>query len=523
MQVPEAEGATAAAGAASQQQQQQQQQHQQQQQVDGARAPSAVGALRGGKRFGRVSIQELSTTTALFQGVVTKLASSGDCLVALESLGPVTAYTAVYDTPGDWVQLMPVGMDDQSRLMAVDFVIQDPQKSMLAEAAAAAEAAVHSSDGGAQPEQLQMYQGLLVGTHPAGLMLLQRDLFEEAGHVNEMLCAAERAWEAGNRPPDVQAYGGSILMTDPVRGLHGALWQGAGEAAPWPAAAAGLHQQLEEQLQQLMLGGRVQEDHARSVMARVAELAAGRQAGGELSQVVRVNWLGLVSTAPSLAPQLLASATCAPAPSSMLMYKARLGLHAAAVDSGEPVACDSTQGRAGECSAASQGGVDRVVQSRAGVEPNTTVLCLSASGGVAAVQLLPPAQASQLLSWQSGAVLNPRAVCQLMQWDQLGSGGAVSAADAAKRYLRGLPVPDEAATYEGYEQTPGALDNSTGRTEVVQTTAQLEQQQQQQELAGPVSTVFGDALLMGVQEGRQGDGLLAAGAVLQHVLWQEAL
>jgi hypothetical protein len=110
-----------------------------------------------------------------------------------------------------------------------------------------------------------------------------------------------------------------------------------------------------------------------------------------------------------------------------------------------------------------------------------------------------------------------------MQWDQLGSGGAVSAADAAKRYLRGLPVPDEAATYEGYEQTPGALDNSTGRTEVVQTTAQLEQQQQQQELAGPVSTVFGDALLMGVQEGRQGDGLLAAGAVLQHVLWQEAL
>jgi hypothetical protein len=155
------------------------------------------------------------------------------------------------------------------------------------------------------------------------------------------------------------------------------------------------------------------------------------------------------------------------------------------------------------------------------MEPNTTVLCLSASGGVAAVQLPAPEQCTQLQFWQQGAVLEPKAVSQLMRWGQLGNGGAVSIGDVAKMYLRGLPIPDEAASFEGYAATPGALENSTGRTVVVQTAVQLEQQQRRR--FGPVSTMFGDALQMGVQEDMQGMGGLAAGAVLQHILWQEAL
>ena len=232
-------------------------------------------------RYGRVMVQELSSAAACFQGVVTKVVGSGSSLVAQEALGPVTAFTALADSTGGWVQLLPVGLDDRSGIMAADFALEPLQGPPPPSIAAAACTGIRSmplapalsqtaqlvgavqgeegnsgrsaaGGGGQEPthesqdqQQDQQHQAVLVAAHPAGLLLLQRYLQQEADHVVAMLQAAQHAWDVGHRPPNPLASGrGGILLRDPLSTVS-QVWQGAGEAAPWAGGeAAGVQDEL---------------------------------------------------------------------------------------------------------------------------------------------------------------------------------------------------------------------------------------------------------------------------------------
>lgn len=491
------------------------------------------------RRSGRVSVQELSSATPLFQGVVTKLSSCGSCVVALESMGPVAAFQALCVQPGGWVQLLGVGMDDRSKLMAVDFIQAAPQQQgpsiaiatsrtgagAGAVGVAAGTAAVASADG-SSAEQGPQHAAVLVAAHPAGLMLLQQDLQQEASHVDGMLQAAQAAWEAGQRPPDFGGQHRSILLVEPAAANN--PWQGAGEAAPWAgggldggaARAAALDQQgaLDDERAAMLL--------LQQQLAAAAEAAAGVAHTAE-QQCVRPDWLNLMNPTPGLAPVMLPSAACAPAPGSMLLCQACLGLHTAPAQTAPGSSSgEATSGQAGSGELSTQ-----MLDQEGPV--GDSVLCLSSSGGVAAAQLLPASQMSQLLPWQASAVLEPQAAGQLLLWGLGAPGGAAAAASlvgaglagsgafVAKEFLRGLPEPDPVSSYEGYERAPGALASAQVGRLVLQEQRQDEDTGRQ---GAPLGVVDGDLLDMVAarQQGHGGGGMQAAVA-LQHSLWQQAL
>jgi hypothetical protein len=173
-----------------------------------------------------------------------------------------------------------------------------------------------------------------------------------------------------------------------------------------------------------------------------------------------------------------------------------------------------------------------VTANRQEIEAGSTVLCLSATGGIAAAQLLPPAQSQVLLEWQRDAVLESAAAGHIMQWDEISGAGAacqdsagatLAASSIAEANLRGLAAPDSAASYEGFDRAQGALaTNSAGRLSLQAGARRLEHGQPQEAALKPVGAVDGDLLFMGEQ------GLVAAkrqghAHAVQHVLWQGVL
>lgn len=510
-----------------------------------AEPPAAEQSMQSSsaRQCGRLSLQELSSTAPMNQGVVTKLSSSGSCVVALESLGSVTAFRALCVQPGGWVQLMSVanaGMDS-GKLIAADFAMQPAAPLNLA----CADAGRTSAAGGARepagarasgassraaaPQQEQEHeaaaaaavpqnQAILVATHPAGLLLLQRDLQDEGRHVSSLIQAAQAAWEAGNRPDEFIVSRTGILMAEPA--ARAQPWQGAGEVAPWAGLDAAAQRQLQglrEDLQRLA-GHADMQGQARQVLAAEAAAAAG--VSGPMGDV-RPDWLAFVNVRPGLAPAMIPSASCAPVPGSMLLCQARLGLH--------PEAVSATEGGEG----APGGGASSSLQDGT-CSASSTVLCLSASGGVATAQLLPPEQGRMLLDWQQHAMLDSGAAGQLMEWgaqDSAGGcngGSTVAAGSLAESSLRGLLAPDAVASYEGYDRAPGALANCMAGKLVLRTgqgsTAGVQglDQGQQEASTKPFGVVDGDLLFKGAQMGDGSEGMGMAGD-LQHRLWQDVL
>jgi len=545
------------------------QQQQQQQQAVGKGAPEVVHGASQAPRRSHVSVQELSTVSVCFRGVVTKLSSSGSSIFALESLGPVTVLRAMAAQPGGWVQPVPVAVDARSRLMAADFCVDPASRASSPAAAACLTAAAGAAGTGAllqgrtggagtssevrragpaagqqQPADPQQqhhhhHQAILVATHPAGLMLLQRDLQQEASDLSGMLDAAQTAWERGQRPHSHMTAGRSVLLTEMTAAALGQPWQGAGEAAPWAAGHPLQHiqQQMMEEVEAAGAGAAEIAAAAREVLVAYARLS-GSAAGQE--GLIHPDWLSLLSVSPGLAPPLLPSAECGPAPGSMLLCQAQLGLHPApaagrthtVLESSSNISSSSSGGGGGR-----GGGPDdeQGLLSQDFV-PGSCIVCLSASGGVSAAQLLPPAQAAALMAWQKAASFDAQglpASLQLLNWGQCRAAAAATAAgttssssgDAAavaEMLLRGLPCPDAAASYEHYDQAPGALPAGPDRLQRAVQGAQTDHQGQREEV-GPVGAVEGDLLFMGVAPGAADAAGGQPAVVLQHMLWQHAL
>jgi hypothetical protein len=145
----------------------------------------------------------------------------------------------------------------------------------------------------------------------------------------------------------------------------------------------------------------------------------------------------------------------------------------------------------------------------AGAVAASTVLCLSATGGIAAAQLLPPAQANVLLEWQQSAVLEAAAAGHIMRWGEIsgavaagqGSAGATLAASGVvEANLRGLVGPDSTASYEGFDRAQGALaTNLAGRLRLQAGMGRLEQGQPKEAGLKPLGAVDGDLLFVGEQ------------------------
>jgi hypothetical protein len=187
---------------------------------------------------------------------------------------------------------------------------------------------------------------------------------------------------------------------------------------------------------------------------------------------------------PGLAPAMLPSVCCARAPGASLLCQVRLGLRPA----GSPVADSSSA-------------------------VSSTVLSLSATGGVGVVQLLLPKQSELLQEWQQRAALDLTAAGQLLQWTQ-GADRQGASTVSAGIDLQGLLLPDEVCSYTGHDRAPGALQPGP-----------REAGRQQQEPRGLLcGAVDGDLLFMGVrmQEGSQRSDATGA-LVLQQRLWQGAL
>jgi hypothetical protein len=324
--------------------------------------------------YGRVAACEQGYSPVVDGGAVTRLRSTGSILYAMESHGLVTTLQALAAAPDSWVALLPVGRqgpdDWRGALMAVD---------MLPAA---------QSGGEVAGPHTGSHRALLVATHPASLLLLQRYLAVERNNLAAELREAEAAWEAGARP-EYGGGGGGVhvhlrLLQRPPVPVVVQPWQGAGEVAPWQQQQQQGQQARQQQQQQ---PGRPA-GRAGLAAAAAAAAAAGGASGSNAAEVQGV--LGLLDPLPSDAQPMMPSVVAAPAPSTTLLCAARLGLH--------PQPLDGSDGNG------SRTPPDDASASAAHAAAAQTVLCLSASGGVSAAALLPPNEAVALLNEQSRLV-----------------------------------------------------------------------------------------------------------------------
>ncbi|WIA13448.1 hypothetical protein OEZ85_007028 [Tetradesmus obliquus] len=351
-----------------------------------APSPAAAAAQQPQQQQGRVHVRELTTAKAFAGGLVTGLACSGPCLVATESLGSVTVLRAL-TTPGGRVQLLPVGADRHG-LMAVDVAL--PVAPNRAAVGRTEEAAVQqAAAAGVQPA----HESLLVATHPTGLLLLQRDLAAEAQHLAGAHQAAVAAWEAGGAARQAVLFGQAadaqllwLQQQEQLQAVQPLLWLGQGEAAPWAAAggpgapgAAAAARPDGGPHHAAAAGGA-----NRAGLAAAAAAAGGLAAPAAARPVTTGREVGVYNPGADMAPRLMSSAACAPAPGISLMATAQLGLHVQQLDRGE----------AGCSNGSSSGGAEPAVAS------SLPVWCFSASGAVSVAQMLQPQQARALLQLQ---------------------------------------------------------------------------------------------------------------------------
>lgn len=351
-----------------------------------APSPAAAAAQQPQQQQGRVHVRELTTAKAFAGGLVTGLACSGPCLVATESLGSVTVLRAL-TTPGGRVQLLPVGADRHG-LMAVDVAL--PVAPNCAAVGRTEEAAVQqAAAAGVQPA----HESLLVATHPTGLLLLQRDLAAEAQHLAGAHQATVAAWEAGGAARQAVLFGQAadaqllwLQQQEQLQAVQPLLWLGQGEAAPWAAAggpgapgAAAAARPDGGPHHAAAAGGA-----NRAGLAAAAAAAGGLAAPAAARPVTTGREVGVYNPGADMAPRLMSSAACAPAPGISLMATAQLGLHVQQLD----------RGAAGCSNGSSSGGAEPAVAS------SLPVWCFSASGAVSVAQMLQPQQARALLQLQ---------------------------------------------------------------------------------------------------------------------------
>jgi hypothetical protein len=457
--------------------------------IDGAAPSSAAASAQPSQQTqpqqGRVHVTELTTAKGYAGSLVTRLACSGSSLVVTESLGSVTVLRAL-TTPGGRVQLLPVGAD-QSGLMAIDVAL--PVQQHIQQAPEQVPAALQGQQLHHQVGPQQWHKSLLVATHPTGLLLLQRDLAAEQQHQSAAHQAAVNAWEAGGAARQAVMFGqaadAQMLWLQQQELLQGVqpLWLGQGEAAPWAGAAAGA-------------AAAGHPPGAAAAGANLAGLAAVAAAAGGLAPpaaptaVTTAREVGVYNPGAGMAPRLMASAACAPAPGISLMCTAQLGLHAQHLDS----VMESSSGSG--------------ISGSAGCVP---VWCFSPSGAVSVVQMLQPQEARTLLQLQQKVLEQQQSEehdnaqvwqLQFVPGQQQGQGSRL-------RWLARLPA---SASYENYQR------------DVLRRAAVPQHEDDEEELA--FNCVDGD-LLFGACMGAAGTAAAAAveqdGRLLQHLVWQRML
>jgi hypothetical protein len=357
---------------------------------------------------------------------------------------------------------------------------------------------------GAQPQQQQQqgaagaqasHQSLLVATHPTGLLLLQRDVASEAQHQSAAHQAAVNAWEAGGAARQAVLFGqaadAQLLWQQQQELLQGVqpLWMGQGEAAPWAGGGEG-QQRVHAQLHQQLLQGAGNVQHAgganRAGLAAEAAAAAGGLAPpAAATHVHTAREVGVYNPGADMAPQLMLSAACAPAPGISLMCTAQLGLHVQPLDR-----------------AAADGSSSRAAQAVAG--SSLPVWCFSASGAVSIVQMLQPQQAQLLLQLQKRVEEQQQGQLELLQLQPALEQQQQQGQGRALRALARLPA---SASFQNYQR------------DVLRAAGEDEEQQL------GFNCVDGDLLF---SVGAKGAGAAAAaqdqdGRLLQHLLFQRML
>lgn len=512
-----------------------------------------AGATCDYVRFGRVLVQELSSAELGSPSAVMKLCSKGSYMVACASLGSVTVLRPVAVNPFSWVQLYPVATNSRSSFMTADFMFPEPAAEPAAPpvinshmtnqpAAVHSHAGMHSSvsgyttggrtyadevaddrgtgSTGADHQQQQLeFQAVLLSTLSRGLVLFEHDLMEDRVYLSTALRLAQEAWEDGHR----LSARSSILMTD-LSSTTTQVWVGSGEAAPWELHG-GPAQQVQDTAHM-----RAAQGSGQSVAGRQALVAAAAAAGSAEPSHLPADWLrlswGLIVDLHQLETEpLMPSAHCVPAPDSTLLCAARLGLHSEAVQG-----LDSGIHEAGD-------GQPAMTQELA--QRGSTVLCLSASGGVSVAQLLPPKLLRELEAWQRTHRVAQQNACSLEHMlemepadDKMVKGSRSTNSDSqnhlelvekfAKWRLRVVQQWDRVAEYGGYARTPGALADTADYG----ATRQGQQQQQQQQRAGLafLGTIDGDVLFTHDTQLLSGcEQRTLSQVVLQHKLWQDVL
>lgn len=273
-----------------------------------------------------LSFEFLCGCQAYSRSCIMTLKSQGPYVVALEALGSVTVAKLIM-TQSQRMQLQPVGVDAHGVFAtAVEFAGTD---------------------------------GILLGLHPSGLMLLHRDREAEVQHLGNLKEAAMKDYEAGMTHLHHQL---DLLEGEMMR----APWFGDGEAAP-------------------------------GVLAHLEGGPSTRPQAGQ-GGLVPYHYAHADN-----APQLQVKAACNTSPGSTSMCAAYLGLHASklpeqGVTGSHDAAVTSTPATSSSSSSADS------ASPHAGStygHINKGLLCFTASGSVSSVQVWDSQQGQALLRLQA--------------------------------------------------------------------------------------------------------------------------
>jgi hypothetical protein len=195
----------------------------------------------------------------------------------------------------------------------------------------------------------QQHQGILFAAHPGGGPCCCSETCRRNPSrgidTSRLMQAAHEAVEASQRPPDPLMRGFLLQMPElassaqplPIHLRPAVLAvQGAGEAAPW--AEMDLARSSWSKLSSCtsLVGmepisrlGVQRSSSAQCWQRRLQQQPACLRHGSWVPGAVRPDWLTLTLVRPGLAPAMLPSVACAPAPVATLLCHTCLGLHTA--------------------------------------------------------------------------------------------------------------------------------------------------------------------------------------------------